>query len=68
MKNSVVILLLTISVTLFGQTTKLEPKSSEWASPYTLDLPKDWKVERFLIPIAFAPQISYRGVEDIRFM
>ncbi|HVF97705.1 MAG TPA: hypothetical protein VM871_10300 [Flavisolibacter sp.] len=26
-----------------------------------------WTIERFLIPINFAPQILYNGVEDIRF-
>ena len=35
-------------------------------APYNLGFPKDWGVERFLIPIAFAPQIPYKGVEDIR--
>lgn len=36
-------------------------------SPYTLDAPKDWDIERFLIPIGFAPSIPYKGIEDIRF-
>src|SRR5688572_27004103 len=39
----------------------------KWEAPYTLAVPKDWTIERFLIPISFAPQISYKGVEDIRF-
>ncbi|MGB8191167.1 MAG: hypothetical protein WCF67_04565 [Chitinophagaceae bacterium] len=30
-------------------------------------MPKDWAIERFLIPISFAPDIRYKGVEDIRF-
>jgi hypothetical protein len=36
-------------------------------APYTLPIPKGWDVERFLIPVSFAPEIKYQGVEDIRF-
>lgn len=39
----------------------------KWEAPYELSIPRDWTIERFLIPISFAPQISYKGVEDIRF-
>ena len=39
----------------------------KWEAPYHLPIPKGWTIERFLIPISFAPQISYKGVEDIRF-
>ncbi|HEV8515813.1 MAG TPA: hypothetical protein VGQ59_21175 [Cyclobacteriaceae bacterium] len=38
-----------------------------WKAPYTLSVPEGWGVERFLIPIEFAPSIPYKGVEDIRF-
>jgi pimeloyl-ACP methyl ester carboxylesterase len=38
-----------------------------WVPPYRLPTPKGWEVERFPIPISFAPQIPYRGVEDVRF-
>lgn len=34
---------------------------------YALATPQDWGVERFGIPIEFAPTIPYSGVEDIRF-
>jgi hypothetical protein len=37
------------------------------ASAYTLPYPQGWGTELFLIPISFAPQITYKGVEDIRF-
>lgn len=37
-----------------------------WKPPYKLEL-DGWGVERFLIPIDFAPSIKYTGVEDIRF-
>jgi hypothetical protein len=34
---------------------------------YQLPIPAGWNVEHLSIPIDFAPQIPYRGVEDIRF-
>jgi hypothetical protein len=39
----------------------------KWEAPYSLPIPKDWGVERFLLPPSFAPGITYVGVEDIRF-
>jgi hypothetical protein len=39
----------------------------KWEAPYVLDTLKGWDIERFLIPISFAPSIPYKGVEDIRF-
>lgn len=38
-----------------------------WVAPYQLPTPDGWSTERFAIPIGFAPQINYTGVEDIRF-
>lgn len=38
-----------------------------WIPPYNLLTPKGWEVERFSIPIDFAPEILYKGVEDVRF-
>lgn len=55
------------SVTLYGQGPKPAFDGHTWKAPYTLPIPKDWTIERFLIPISFAPQIPYKGVEDIRF-
>jgi hypothetical protein len=37
------------------------------AAPYTLPVPDGWTTEQFPIPIEFAPQIPYKGVEDLRF-
>lgn len=37
-----------------------------WKAPYTLSL-DGWGIERFPIPIDFAPNIPYKGVEDVRF-
>jgi hypothetical protein len=41
--------------------------SHTWKPPYRFDIPKGWGVERFPIPIEFAPQVNYKGVEDVRF-
>jgi len=43
---------------------KFDPVS--WKAPYSLSL-DGWGIERFPIPIDFAPEISYKGVEDVRF-
>ena len=39
----------------------------KWEAPYNLPIPRTYTIERFLIPISFAPSINYKGVEDIRF-
>jgi hypothetical protein len=67
MKNIITTLVCLISLTSLGQTPTVEFDGNKWDAPYTFNFPKGWDVERFLIPIAFAPQISYKGVEDIRF-
>lgn len=36
--------------------------------PYQLKVPKGWGTEQFNFPLSFAPQIEYRGIEDIRFL
>lgn len=38
-----------------------------WIPPYNLDIPIGWTTERFSLPPDFAPQIKYKGVEDLRF-
>jgi hypothetical protein len=38
-----------------------------WIPPYQLPAPQGWEVEQFEIPMQFAPSISYKGVEDVRF-
>ena len=67
MRISILALLSLIALTSFGQTPEPAFDGHEWKAPYTLNIPKDWGIERFLIPISFAPQIPYHGVEDIRF-
>ncbi len=57
-----------ISSAIYGQeATPVEFDGHTWEAPYHLSIPRGWNVERFLIPISFAPQIEYKGVEDIRF-
>ncbi len=65
-KISIAILCLT-SLYCLAQDTKTEFDGKKWKAPYQLSIPTGWDVERFLIPIEFAPQIQYKGVEDIRF-
>jgi hypothetical protein len=67
MKILAIAILTFYTAVLHGQEIKNEFDGHKWEAPYLLPLPKDWGVERFLIPISFAPQISYKGVEDIRF-
>lgn len=67
MKYAVIIFLLTSPLFSFCQSTREEFDSKKWEPPYNLDFPLGWGIERFLIPISFAPKIPYRGVEDIRF-
>lgn len=38
-----------------------------WIAPYQISSTDGWGIERFPIPIEFAPQIPYHGVEDVRF-
>jgi hypothetical protein len=67
MKKILLILLFLASLPGFAQTSEVEFDGSKWNPPYTLAIPEGWGVERFAIPIGFAPQIPYKGVEDIRF-
>jgi hypothetical protein len=67
MKSLVIMIIGLFSVAIYGQEIKPEFNGQNWEAPYTLPIPKGWTIERFLIPISFAPQIPYKGVEDIRF-
>ncbi len=68
MKYSAVILFFFVPLISFSQITTGEFDPLKWEPPYSLDFPAGWGVERFQIPISFAPKIPYKGVEDIRFM
>ncbi len=65
MKKIISLLLCTISLTIHAQQADFD--GHKWVPPYSLATPKDWGIERFPVPISFAPQLNYRGVEDIRF-
>jgi hypothetical protein len=67
MRKLITILFCLISLGIVGQPPKGEFDGHKWQAPYKLDIPEGWGVERFLIPISFAPEIAYTGVEDIRF-
>ncbi len=64
MKNILLFICCITSLNMYGQE---EFDGHTWEAPYHLPTPKDWGIERFQIPIGFAPQILYKGVEDIRF-
>ncbi|MEP7111087.1 MAG: hypothetical protein ABI760_24030 [Ferruginibacter sp.] len=41
--------------------------ANAWTPSYHLDTPAGWSVEHFSLPPDFAPQMTYKGVEDLRF-
>jgi hypothetical protein len=59
--------ILMLCLVAFSASAQNEFDGANWKAPYTLNFPEGWGVERFLIPIEFAPQIHYKGVEDLRF-
>jgi hypothetical protein len=67
MKNFLFVVAALLYLKSSGQNVNEEFDGKKWEAPYILDTLKGWDVERFLIPISFAPSIAYKGVEDIRF-
>jgi hypothetical protein len=67
MKAILISLLISFTLSTSAQTTP-PFDGHKWQAPYHLPTPKDWGIERFLLPASFAPGITYKGVEDIRFM
>lgn len=67
MRVLTLVVLMLFSSLMYGQETKTEFDGHTWEAPYMLPVPNGWAIERFAIPISFAPQIVYKGVEDIRF-
>jgi hypothetical protein len=63
-----IILLLAVS-SCFTSTPTLAQDSTRsiWGPPYKLDTPRGWTTEHFSLPPEFAPQIPYKGTEDLRF-
>lgn len=67
MKNLIFFTLCSTSLILFGQEADTRIDDHGWKAPYDLTIPEGWTTEKFPIPIGFAPEIPYQGVEDIRF-
>ena len=65
MRNVLLAIVLLLFLQSYGQNEPFD--GHKWKAPYVLDTLKGWGIERFLIPIGFAPSIPYTGVEDIRF-
>src|SRR5689334_9492619 len=65
MKVFLLALLSLITITTYSQDSTFD--GHNWKAPYHLPIPENWGIERFSIPISFAPTIPYKGVEDIRF-
>ena len=67
MKKIISILLCVATVTVYAQDSTAVFDGKNWKAPYTLVIPQGWDVERFQVPPDFAPQLMYKGIEDIRF-
>ena len=67
MKNILFVIVSLLFLKTSGQNANEGFDAKKWIAPYVLDTLKGWDVERFLIPISFAPSIPYKGIEDIRF-
>jgi hypothetical protein len=66
-KNIISTFLCLVAIKLFAQNPAPGFDGKNWLAPYSLSIPEGWAIERFLIPISFAPQITFNGIEDIRF-
>lgn len=67
-RPTLLIVLVIAATDTWAQTAPAkEPDAERYNPSYTLTIPEGWGVERFAIPIDFAPSIRYKGVEDIRF-
>lgn len=67
MKYYTILLLYFLPLISLSQSNSNEFDPKKWEPPYSLEIPSGWEVERFPIPISFAPKIPYKGIEDIRF-
>ena len=68
MKVIHVLFLFAVSLLLSCNSTpeKKQKEKTDYAE-YSLPLPDKWTKEVFSIPISFAPEINYKGHEEIRF-
>jgi hypothetical protein len=62
-----ILMLCLVSLMACNHKAKVETGNQKEQTPYTLPKPQGWGVEEFPIPISFAPQITYNGIEDVRF-
>lgn len=67
MKKPLLTILCSFTLIAYGQQNNVPFDGHTWEAPYSLPTPSGWGIERFLVPPGFAPSISYKGVEDIRF-
>jgi hypothetical protein len=58
---------LVLLLTLAAACQPAAKKERKWEPPYSFELPAGWGLERMEFPIEFAPDIKYKGVEDLRF-
>ena len=68
MKESLLITILSLSCIVGNMLkTPVSTPSHLPEKPYKLIIPEDWTTEQFPIPIGFATEINFVGIEDIRF-
>ncbi len=66
LKRFLLLLIVFAGITSCHNSTSQKPLAKRTAE-YKFDAPKGWAVERIPFPIVFAPQIPYKGFEDLRF-
>jgi len=59
-------LCLAVSVIIFSLTSSYS-QSEVQNDSLLLDIEQNWRSERLIFPIAFAPSLDYNGVEEVRF-
>ena len=69
MKKILILLFAFISLVSCNQNSNTKPKKEKEnvTASYTLPFPPGWGTELFSLPPIFAPAITHKGVEDIRF-
>ena len=67
MRPLAILIISLVTLVTYGQEIAPAFDGHHWEAPYHLPVPEEWTIERFLIHISFAPQIPYKGIEDIRF-
>ena len=67
MIKNLLLLFIFISLLSCSQNSNTKGKKTISTPSYTLPFPQGWETEIFSLPATFAPAITYKGVEDIRF-